>query len=62
MENNGTEPSLKNMKRLEEALLSFIEREAKEPSSEASYEAIPKTAEVLLRLWKSMDVNLLMTN
>lgn len=49
-----------NMKRLESALLDFVERETKEPSSDASYEAIPKAADVLISLWKTMDVNLLM--
>ncbi len=38
--------------RLEEALLTFIEREAKNTSPEAaSISAIPAMAEVLVKLW-----------
>lgn len=39
-------------KRLEEALLTFIEREIKStPPDAASVTAIPAMAEILIRLW-----------
>lgn len=44
-----------NIERLENALLDFIEKEAKEPSSNAAIEAIPKMAQVLVDLWHKVE-------
>ncbi|WP_432627228.1 hypothetical protein [Brotaphodocola sp.] len=40
-------------KRLESALLTFIERTAKEPVSEKEVEVLPALAHELIELWKS---------
>ena len=38
--------------RLEEALLSFIERATKEPLTEAETSAVPAAAQALIALWR----------
>ena len=46
---------LENKERLEASLLNFIERETKEPSSNAAIEAVPKMAQVLVELWQKVE-------
>ena len=40
-----------NMKRLEDAILEFVERETKEPSSEAAVTILPEMAQLLINMW-----------
>lgn len=40
-----------NEKRLEKALLEFVERVVKEPNSEAETNVLPHMAQVLITLW-----------
>ena len=40
-----------NEERLEKALLEFIEREAKEPSSGSAITVLPMMAQALINLW-----------
>lgn len=44
---------MEEKKRLEEALLSFIETTIEEPVSEKSVEILPALAHELIELWKS---------
>lgn len=44
---------MEEQKRLEEAILSFIEKTTKEPVSEKSVEILPALAHELIELWKS---------
>lgn len=44
---------MEEKKRLEEALLSFIETTTKEPASEKSIEILPELAHELIELWRS---------
>lgn len=44
---------MEEKKRLEEAILSFIEKTTKEPVSEKSVEILPALAHELIELWKS---------
>lgn len=41
----------KEQKKMETALLEFIERECEEPSTEKSIEVIPQMAHELIELW-----------
>lgn len=43
---------MEEMRRLEEAILDFIERTVKEPMSEKSVEVLPALAHELIELWK----------
>lgn len=44
---------MEEKKRLESALLTFIERTAEEPVSEKEVEVLPALAHELIELWKS---------